>query len=110
MAPAAERLSVALRDVSFGPLAMDLVPNVDATPHRDSSRVRELLVRQVAGTVRWSACVKAMVDRGVTTFVEVGPGRVLSGLIKRIHKGAKTLNVSDPESLEAAVLALSGEV
>lgn len=109
MAPAAEALDAALRAVTFGPFAAPVVANVDAAPNADPSRVRDLLVRQVAGTVRWSECVEAMVAAGVTTFLEVGPGRVLAGLIKRIHKPATVLSVSDPATLDAAVSALAAQ-
>lgn len=106
MDPAAERLARALDPVVVAPLAVPVVSNIDAAAHQDPSRVKDLLVRQVAGAVRWSDTVRAMVDEGVGVFVEVGPGRVLSGLIRRIHKGLTTLHVSDPASLDAAVAAL----
>jgi [acyl-carrier-protein] S-malonyltransferase len=82
------------------------VANVDAKPNTDAARVKELLVAQVAGTVRWEQCVKAMVEAGVDTFVEIGSGKVLAGLIRRIHKPATIHNVSDPTSLEAVVSVL----
>jgi [acyl-carrier-protein] S-malonyltransferase len=106
MEPAAERLARALADVAIGPLACPVVANVDGVPNRAPERVSELLVGQVAGTVRWEQCVTAMVAAGVDVFVEVGPGKVLTGLIKRIHKGATLYNVSDPASLEAVASAL----
>lgn len=107
MEPAAERLREALAKVAVGKLAYPVVANVDALPNEDPSRVAELLVRQVAGTVRWEQGVQAMVAAGVDTFVELGPGKVLAGLLRRIHKPARVLNVSDPEGLEATVSALA---
>lgn len=107
MAPAAERLAEALRAVPIGPLTAPVVSNVEAAPNADAARVPGLLVGQVAGMVRWRESVEAMAAAGVTTFVEVGPGKVLSGMIRRIHKGARLLSVSDPASLEATVAALT---
>ena len=106
MAPAAGRLEEALRAITWSPLAVPIVANVDAAVTTDAALVPSLLVRQVAGVVRWRESVEVMVAAGVTTFVEVGPGRVLSGLIKRIHRGARTLAVSDRASLDATVAAL----
>jgi len=107
MEPAAARLDAALAAITPSPLGAPVVANVDGAPYGDASRVRELLVRQVAGAVRWSGCVRAMLDAGVDTFVELGPGRVLAGLIKRVQRGARVHSVSDPASLDAAVAALS---
>ena len=74
-----------------------------------AAECRDGLVRQVSGAVRWQGCIEALVAEGVSTFIEIGPGQVLSGLIKRIAKGSRVLNVDSPESLEAAVLALGAE-
>jgi [acyl-carrier-protein] S-malonyltransferase len=106
MNPAAVRLEAALAGVTFGAFEAPVVANVDAASNDDPSRAKELLVRQVAGAVRWADSVRAMVAAGVEGFIEVGPGRVLSGLIKRIHKGANLWNVSDPASLAATVEGL----
>ncbi len=107
MRPAASSLGDALRAVTFSALSVPIVANVDAAVTADAARVPSLLVQQVEGLVRWRESVETMVAAGVTTFVEVGPGRVLSGLIKRIHKGARTLSVSDRASLDETVAALS---
>lgn len=106
MNPAAERLKVALDAVTFGGFDAPVVANVDATSNDDPTRAKALLVQQVAGAVRWADSVRAMVASGVEGFIEVGPGRVLTGLIKRIHKGASLWNVSDPASLAATVESL----
>ncbi len=106
MEPAAGALKSALGAVTFGALRAPVVANVDAMANTDPSRVPELLVRQVAGAVRWSDCVRTLVDMGVTTMVEVGPGKVLAGLIKRVHKAVRVLNVYDAESLDATVAGL----
>lgn len=106
MKPAAQALAEGLGAVQFGPLGVPLVANVDAAIHCDAGDCRALLVAQADGAVRWADSVRAMLAAGVTTFVEIGPGRVLAGLIKRVQKGATVLSVSDPESLEAAAAAL----
>jgi [acyl-carrier-protein] S-malonyltransferase len=110
MRPAAERLSDDLQKVPFADPVVPLVNNVDARMVTAGADCRSGLVRQVSGTVRWQQCVEALVAAGVGTFVEIGPGQVLSGLVKRISKGVRTLSVEDPASLEAAVEALSSVV
>jgi len=75
---------------------------------RAAAECREGLVRQVSAPVRWQQSVEAMVKDGVTAFVEVGPGTVLTGLIKKISKGTEVLNAEDPASLDRAAMALAG--
>jgi [acyl-carrier-protein] S-malonyltransferase len=108
MKPAQERLRPELAALSFRDPAVPLVTNVDARPARDASSCRDGLVRQVSGAVRWQESVELLAREGVTTFVEVGPGTVLSGLVRKIAKGAQVLNVDSPASLEATVAALGG--
>jgi len=108
MAPAQERLAVDLSRIPFRDPAVPLVNNVDARVVRTAKECREGLIRQVSAPVRWQQSVEAMAADGVTTFVEVGPGTVLSGLVKKISKGAQVLSVEDPASLEKAALALAG--
>ncbi len=106
MKPAQERLEPVLRSLAFADPAVPLVNNVDARVVRDAEGCRDGLVRQVSGAVLWQESVERLGREGVTTFVEVGPGTVLSGLVRKIVKGARVLNVESPESLEAAVAAL----
>lgn len=108
MQPAQERLEPELAALHFGDPSPPLVNNVDAEVVREGSACRDGLVRQVSGTVRWQESVERLVREGVTTFVEVGPGGVLSGLVRKIARGARVLNVDSPESLEATVAALAG--
>jgi [acyl-carrier-protein] S-malonyltransferase len=82
------------------------VNNVDAAEVRTAAAGRDGLVRQVSGTVRWQESVERLVREGVDAFVEVGPGTVLSGLIKKIDKNVRVLSVEDPASLEATAAAL----
>lgn len=106
MKPAQDRLAGDLGALAFRDPEVPLVNNVDARVVRDGNACREGLVRQVSGAVRWQESVEVLVAEGVTTFVEVGPGTVLSGLVRKIAKGARVLNVDSPESLEAAAAVL----
>ncbi len=101
MQPAGDRLASVLEALTIGPLSAPVVSNVEASPNSDSTRVKDLLVRQVSAPVRWDESIEAMVESGVTRFVEIGPGKVLSGLVKRIAKGATVQNVEDLDSLKA---------
>ena len=106
MMPAQERLAGLLEHIAFRDPSVPLVNNADAQPVRSAASCRDGLVRQVSAPVRWEESVQELVRQGVDTFVEVGPGQVLSGLVKKIEKGARVLNVEDPASLEATVSAL----
>jgi [acyl-carrier-protein] S-malonyltransferase len=108
MEPAASHLAPVLDGLPFPDPRVPLVNNVDARPARTGAECRAGLVRQVAGPVRWQSSVERLVSEGVSTFVEVGPGTVLSGLVKKIAKGARTLNVEDQESLKNTLAALGG--
>jgi [acyl-carrier-protein] S-malonyltransferase len=108
MRPAQERMAADLAALPIQDLAVPLASNVDARVVRTAADVRDGLVRQVSGAVRWQESIELLVREGVTTFVEIGPGSVLSGLVKKIHRDARVLNVEDPPSLEAAAAALAG--
>ena len=108
MKPAQDRLEPELRAAAFGDPSVPLVNNVDAKPVTTAALSREGLIRQVSSPVRWQESVERLVADGVTTFVEVGPGEVLAGLVKKIAKGMAVLNVHDPESLEKTAAALQG--
>ena len=86
---------------------MPLVNNVDAQVVTSGAVCRDGLVRQVSGAVRWQESVERLVALGVTTFVEIGPGAVLSGLVKKTAKDVRILNVEDPASLEKALAGLA---
>jgi [acyl-carrier-protein] S-malonyltransferase len=107
MRTAAERLARDVAATAWSDLAVPLVNNADARPLRAAAEVQASLIRQLPSPVRWEESVRVMGEMGVTTFVEVGPGTVLTGLIKRIMPGATTLNVQDPASLEATLKALA---
>ncbi len=100
MEPAGVRLADVLGDVAVAPFRVPVVTNVEALPNSDPARVKELLVAQVSAPVRWDASVARMVADGVHRFVEIGPGKVLSGLVKRIEKSVEAVNVEDCASLD----------
>lgn len=100
MEAAAERLARDLADVAVAEPTFPVVRNVDGGVTRTAAEVKPFLLRQVASPVRWTDCVTRLAREGATAFVEVGPGRVLSGLVKRVVEGATTLSVEDPASLE----------
>jgi [acyl-carrier-protein] S-malonyltransferase len=100
MQSAADRLAKVLDAVTYSDMIYPVVSNVEATANSDKGRVRELLVSQVCAPVLWEQSVNAMVAQGVTKFVEIGPGKVLSGLVKRISKESTTANVEDVATLK----------
>ena len=101
MKPAEERLAPELRALATRTPRVPIVANVDAEPKRDAKSAIDALVAQVSSPVRWEAVVQRLAKEGVTTYVEVGPGTVLSGLVKKIHRDAKVVNFASPEDLAA---------
>ncbi len=106
MVPAAARLEAVLRTVRIRDLTVPLVTNVDADVLTEGTRVADALVRQVTAPVRWEEGVARLVKEGTETFIEIGPGKVLSGLIRRIAPEVRVLNVEDRASLDATLKAL----
>jgi len=102
MAPAAAKLAAALENIEVGPLSFPVIANVDARPNRDAARVKELLVAQVDHPVRWEQTVREMATDGVTHIFEIGPGKVLAGLVRRIAKEIEVVPVGTKEGVEAA--------
>lgn len=102
MQPAADRLKEVLDVVPVHDLTLPVITNVEATPNQDGGRVRELLVQQVCAPVRWEQSVQAMIGLGTTSFVEIGPGKVLTGLVKRINKEMALVNIEDTAGVKAA--------
>ncbi|ERL49387.1 malonyl CoA-ACP transacylase [Halomonas huangheensis] len=109
MRPAAERLAEALNDIELRAPRYTVVQNVDACAHADVETLRTRLVEQLYRPVRWVSCVESMAAGGAEVFIECGPGKVLTGLNKRIARGSRGLAVNDPDSLSAA-LELAREV
>ena len=109
MEPAGRRLGEELNRVAWHELSVPVVTNVDAEPVRTAEAAKSALVRQLANPVRWETSIRRMAADGVGVFVEVGPGRVLTGLVKRIVKDAQLLSVERPEEMDAAVHACAGK-
>jgi [acyl-carrier-protein] S-malonyltransferase len=107
MQKAADRLAENMAAIAWSDLKMPLVNNAEARAITKAGDIQTSLIRQLPSPVLWEDSVRAMTALGVKTFVEVGPGTVLSGLIKRILPDAVTLNVNDPKSLEATRAAFS---
>jgi [acyl-carrier-protein] S-malonyltransferase len=103
MAPAQERLEPDLRAAKFQPLRFPVVTNVDAEPTTLPEEAREALIRQVTSPVHWLDSVRHMIDAGVTIFVEVGPGKVLCGLLRQIDRSVRCVNVEDAASLQSTL-------
>jgi len=106
MMPAQERLAKDLAGIEFADPAVPLVTNVDAAIVRSGAAAREALVRQVSSPVRWLESMELLIREGVDTFVEVGPGKVLSGLLRQISRDVKCFNVEDAASLRSAAAGL----
>jgi [acyl-carrier-protein] S-malonyltransferase len=109
MSPAQERLERELKSTPFQDLQCPLVGNVDARPVTSGEKAKENLIRQITAPVRWEACVRELHKLGARRFVEVGPGRVLSGLVRRILSEVRVYNVEDPPSLEKTLRLLQEE-
>jgi [acyl-carrier-protein] S-malonyltransferase len=107
MAPASQAMEAALQDVELSPPAVPLVANVVAGPISDPNEIRRRLIEQVTSMVRWRESVTWLSNSGVNLFVEVGAGKVLSGLTKRIAETAETLTVGIPADIDAAAARLT---
>jgi len=107
MKPAEDRLAPELRAIPTHMPRVPIVANVDAEPKRDPRGAIEALVQQVSLPVRWEAVVRRLASEGVTTYVEVGPGSVLSGLVRKIHREATVVNFGGPDDLAAVETALA---
>jgi [acyl-carrier-protein] S-malonyltransferase len=102
MAPAARAMASELERVPIAAPRVPVVANADALPNSDAARVKDLLIRQIDGPVRWEETVRLLASRGVTHALEIGPGKVLAGLAKRIAKEVQVMSLGDAASLGAA--------
>lgn len=107
MKPAEDRLQVDLHDAAFSDPRMPIYVNVDAVPVETGQGACDALIRQVSRPVRWQQSVEKMLEDGVTLFVEIGPGKVLTNLVKRIAKDVERVNVETPAHVEAARAAIA---
>ena len=108
MGPAADKMAEALANAEIRSPVVPLVANVLARPITDANEIRDRLVQQVTGTVRWRESITWLADNGVDTFVEVGAGKVLTGMVKRIAKEATGMAVNSPEDIDALMEKISG--
>ncbi|HZH62755.1 MAG TPA: ACP S-malonyltransferase [Metabacillus sp.] len=109
MKPAAEKFDQVLSELSFKDAAIPVVANVTAQPVQSHQEIKELLVKQLFSPVRWEESVRTMIENDVTTFVEIGPGKVLTGLVKKIDRSVTVHNIFDLDSLKGTVDKLKGE-
>lgn len=107
MRPAGEKLAQALAELTINAPVIPVVHNVHAQTEANPAQIKELLTQQIYSAVKWVSCVQTMTDSGIEMTVECGPGKVLSGLNKRIQKSLQCLNVESPETLEAALAAVA---
>jgi [acyl-carrier-protein] S-malonyltransferase len=101
MKPAEDRLAPELRALKTQDPRIPVIADVDGEPKRDARSAIDALIAQVSSPVRWEAVVRRLASEGVTTYVEVGPGTVLSGLIRKIHRDARVANFGGPDDLAA---------
>ncbi|WP_046175088.1 ACP S-malonyltransferase [Domibacillus indicus] len=106
MKPAAEKLRAVLREANIHSSSIPVIANVDAQPVSDAEAIKENLVKQLYSPVLWEDSVQKMLDLGVDTFVEIGSGTVLSGLIKKVNRRVRTFAISDEESAAKAAAAI----
>ncbi|NHM29760.1 ACP S-malonyltransferase [Neobacillus terrae] len=109
MKPAAEELSSVLDNINVKNAIIPVIANVTAEPMTDSADIKEKLIEQLYSPVLWEDTVRKMIALGVDTFIEIGPGKVLSGLVKKVDRSAKTYSVSDAETGKAVMEALKEE-
>jgi [acyl-carrier-protein] S-malonyltransferase len=108
MKPAQDRLATDLFAINFNKPVAGVVCNVDAVLLEDADRSRDALIRQVTGSVKWEQSMRVLIAQGVQTFVEVGPGKVLCGLMRQIDRSQKSLNVADDASLQKTLEQIPG--
>lgn len=109
MKPAAEKLAIALQDVEFKTPKISVINNVDVIAETDTDKIKDALVRQLYCPVRWTGIIEKMAEQGINLQIEAGPGKVLSGLVRRIDKSFTAQVINDVASLESTLAAVKGE-
>jgi len=108
MQPAQDRLAPDLKALNFHTMSMPVVANVDTHAVSDPQAARDALIRQVTGAVRWEECMRVLIARGIEMFIEVGPGKVLCGLMRQIDRSKSCFNVEDEASMQKVVNHFAG--
>jgi [acyl-carrier-protein] S-malonyltransferase len=103
MEPAAKQLDGVLNEVNFSDPSVPVVTNVEAKPNSDANRIHKLLVRQVTAPVLWTDSIRLMIEAGVQTFIEFGPGNILAGLLRKIDRDTKSVSVNSPSGVDKAM-------
>lgn len=106
--PAGDKLAEVLKGVNINEPAIPVIANVTAKELSNPEEIHRLLIEQVSSPVRWEECVRRMIEMGADTFIEVGPGKALSGFVKKISRDVKVMNVEDAQSLESTIDQLKG--
>lgn len=101
--PASDKLAVELKKININKMNLPVITNVTGAEVENNEDIIPLLIKQVMSPVKWEQSIKVLVDKGVDTFIEVGPGKTLSGFVKRIAKGVTIINVEDMKSLDKAI-------
>lgn len=109
MKPAAEKFSAVLDSVSLKDATVPVIANVSASPLTEASEIKKSLIEQLYSPVLWEDCIARMLELGVDTFIEIGPGKVLSGLVKKVDRSVRTFAIYDAETCAAAIAALKEE-
>jgi [acyl-carrier-protein] S-malonyltransferase len=109
MRPASSELKAVLDSLEMKDAGIPVIANVTAEPMQNALEIKEKLIEQLYSPVLWEDSVQKMIDLGVDTFIEIGPGKVLSGLVKKVNRGVKTYSVSDEESCQQMIEALKEE-
>jgi [acyl-carrier-protein] S-malonyltransferase len=109
MVSAQPKVEAMLKTVPMKAPAMMVIANVSAQPHAEPPEIRARLTEQVIRSVRWEDSIRYLIEHGFTRFIELGPGTVLSGFVKRIDRNVRTYSVADVPSLEATVAALRAD-
>ncbi|MCA1030037.1 ACP S-malonyltransferase [Bacillus timonensis] len=110
MKPAAEKLRETLNQISINEAVIPVIANVTAAPMTEANDIKEKLIEQLYSPVLWGNSIENMLELGVDTFIEIGPGKVLSGLVKKINRRVKTYSISDEETLSSTIQLLKGDV
>jgi [acyl-carrier-protein] S-malonyltransferase len=109
MKPASEKLKEVLEGISIEDAKVPVVANVTAKEMTTATEIRERLIEQLYSPVLWEDTIKYLLENDVDTFIEIGPGKVLSGLVKKVHRRAKTYSISDSDTLQTVVAKIKGE-